>query len=51
MKDFPVLTTKTYTYLTHNHEDNKKAKGKKKFTIKRKLRSEDYIHCLETNQI
>ena len=51
MKDFAVLRAKAYKYLTYNHDDNKNRKGKKRCTIKRKRRFEDYIHCLETNQL
>ena len=42
MKKIFRLRTKTYTYLKDNNEEDKKAKGTKKFVIKRKLNFQDY---------
>ena len=44
MKDFSTFIPKTYSYLTNNsngNEKNIKAKGTKKYVIKRKLKFED----------
>ena len=40
MKEFVGLRAKTYTYLKYNHDEDKKAKDRKKFFIKRKLKFE-----------
>ena len=37
--------------LTDNNNEAKKAKGTKKCLVKRKLKFEDYKHCLETTQL
>ena len=34
MKEFPVLRSKTYSYLTDDSDKNKKAEGTKKCLIK-----------------
>ena len=41
---------KTYSYLTDNNDEHKKAKDTKKCAIKRKLKFEDYKNCLEATQ-
>ena len=44
MKEFSTYTPKTYSYLTNNsnkNEKNIKAKGTKKYVIKRKLKFGD----------
>ena len=51
MKEFVGLRAKTYSYLKHNNDEDKKAKGIKKCIIKRKLKFEDYENCLEASQI
>ena len=48
IKEFAALTVKTYSYLTNK---NVKIKGTKKRMIKRKLKFEDYKHCLEATQL
>ena len=37
MKEFAPLRAKTYSYLKDNNGDDKKAKGKKKCSIKKRL--------------
>ena len=44
MKEFPVLKSKTYSYLTDDGDKNKKAEGTKKCLIKQKLRFQDCEH-------
>ena len=51
MTEFVVLTPKTYSYLTDDYEEDKKAKGTKKCVIKRRLKFNDYKDCLLNNQI
>ena len=51
MKEFAILRAKTYSYLRHNNDENKKVKSTKKCVIKRKLKFEDYKNCLEATQI
>ena len=45
------LRGKTYNYLLDDGSENKKAKGTKKYVIKRKLKFEYYKNCLEATQI
>ena len=42
MKETAVLRPKTYSYLTENNKENKKAKDTKKWVMKRKVKFEDY---------
>ena len=51
MKEFAGLRAKTYSYLKDNNDEDKKAKGKQKSVIKRKLKFQDYKNCLEAVQI
>ena len=51
MAKFAALRPKTYSYLTDDNEENKKAKGIKKCVIKQKLKSGDYKNYLEANQL
>ena len=51
MTEFAALRAKTYSYSTDNKDEDKKAKGTKKCVIKRKLKFEDYKHCLEPTQL
>ena len=46
MTKFFTLRSKTYSYLTDDCEEDKKAKGTKKCAIKRKLKFNDYEDCL-----
>ena len=41
MTEFPALRPKTYSYLTDDDDEIKKAKGTKKCFVKRKLKFRD----------
>ena len=47
MKKVSALRAKRYSYLTDNNDEVKKAKGTKKCVIRRKVKFEDYKHCLK----
>ena len=47
MKEFAALRAKTYSYLTGNNDEDKKAKGTKNCVIKEKLKLEDVKNCSE----
>ena len=49
MTEFVALRPKTYSYLTDDCEEDKKAKGTKKCVIKRRLKFSDYKDCLMNN--
>ena len=49
--EFVGLRPKTYSYLTDNGNNNKKAKGTQKCIIKRILKFNDYKNCLLNNEI
>ena len=51
MTELVSLRPKTYSYLTDNGSENKKAKGTKKFVIKQRLKCDDYENCLLDNKI
>ena len=51
MTKFVGLTVKTYSYLTDDGSEDKKAKGTKKCVIKRKFKFENYKNCLEATQL
>ena len=51
MAEFVALIPKTYSYLTDDCKEDKKAKGTKKCVIKRKLKFNDYKGCLLNNEI
>ena len=51
MTEFAALIPKTYSYLTDDCEEDKKAKGTKKCVIKRRLTFNDYRYCLLNNEI
>ena len=51
MTEIVALRPKTYSYLTDDCEEDKKAKGTKKCVIKRRLKFNDYKDCLLNNQI
>ena len=50
MTKFVVLRPKTYSYLTDDCKENKKAKGTKKCVIKRRFKFNDYKDCLLNNK-
>ena len=51
MTEFVALRPKTYSYLTDDCEEDKKAKGTKKCVIKQRLKFNDYKDSLLNNQI
>ena len=51
MTKFVRLRANTYSYLKDDGSEDKKAKGTKKYVIKRKLKFENYKNCLEVNQL
>ena len=51
LTEFVSLRPKTYSYLTDDCEEDKKAKGTKKSVIKRRLKFNDYKDCLLNNDI
>ena len=51
MTKFVALRPKTYSYLTDDCKEDKKAKRKKKCVIKRRLKFNVYKDCLLSNQI
>ena len=51
MTKFVGLRAKTYSYLTEDCSEDKKARGSKKCVIKRKLRFENYKNCLEATEL
>ena len=44
--EFVTLRPKTYSYLTDDGKEDKKAKGTKKCVIKRMIKFDDYKNCL-----
>ena len=51
MKNFVGLRKKTYSYLTYDSNEDKKARGAKEYGIKRKHRFENNRNCLEATQL
>ena len=51
MTEFVALRPKTYSYLTDDCKEDKKAKGTKKCVIKRRLKFNDYKNSLLNNEI
>ena len=51
MTKLVALRPKTYSYLTDDCKEDKKAKGTKKCVIKRRLKFNDYKDCLLNNKI
>ena len=50
MIELVALRPKTYSYLMHDDTEHKKAKGTKKYVIKRRLKCNDYKDCLFKNK-
>ena len=48
---FVALRPKTYSYLTDDCKENKKAKGTKKCVIKRMIKFNDYKNCLLKDEV
>ena len=51
MTEFVTLRRKTYSYLTDDCKENKKAKGTKKLVIKRMIKFDDYKKCLLNSEV
>ena len=51
MTKFVELRAKTYSYLTDDDSEDKKAKGTENCVIERKLKFENYKSCLEATQL
>ena len=49
--EFVTLRPKTYSYLTDDCKEDKKAKGTKKCVIKRMIKFNDYENCLLKDEI
>ena len=49
IREFVALRPKTYSYITNDCIEMKKAKGTKKCVVKKMLRFEDYKKCLFSN--
>ena len=49
--EFVTLRPKTYSYLTDDCKEDKKAKGTKKFEIKRMIKFNDYENCLLKDEV
>ena len=49
--EFIALRPKTYSYLTDDCKEDKKAKGTKKFVIKRMIKFDDYKNCLLNGEV
>ena len=49
--EFVTLRPKTYSYLTDDCKEDKKAKGTKKCVIKRMIKFNDYKNCLLKDQV
>ena len=50
MIEFVGLRAKSYRQLIEDGNEDKKAKGTKKSSIKRKLEFQDYKNCLDATQ-
>ena len=49
--EFVTLRPKTYSYLTDDSKEDKKAKGTKKCVIKRMIKFDDYKKCLLNGEV
>ena len=49
--EFVALRPKTYSYLTDDYKEDKKAKGTKKCVIKRMIKFNDYKNCLLNDEV
>ena len=49
--EFIPLRPKTYSYLADNCKEDKKAKGTKKYVIKRMIKFNDYKNCLLKDEV
>ena len=51
MTVFTALRAKAYSYSKDGNHEKKKTKGTEKCVMKRKLKFQDYEHCLEATQL
>ena len=51
IREFVALKPKTYSYLTDDCKEDKKAKGTKKCVIKRMIKFDDYKKCLLNDEV
>ena len=51
IREFVALRPKTYSYLTDDCKEDKKAKGTKKCVIKRMIKFDDYKKCLLNDEV
>ena len=51
ISEFVTLRPKTYSYLTDDGKEDKKAKGTKKCVIKRMIKFNDYKNCLLQDEV
>ena len=51
MTEFAALRPKVYSYLIDDGKNDKKAKGTKKYVVKRRLKFNNYRDCLLSNEI
>ena len=51
INEFVALRPKTYSYLTDDCKEDKKAKGIKKYVIKRMIKFNDYKNCLLNGEV
>ena len=51
IKEFVTLRPKTYSYLTNDGKEDKKAKGTKKCIIKKVIKFNDYKKCLLNDEV
>ena len=49
--EFVTSRPKTYSYLTDDRKEDKKAEGTKKFVIKRMIKFNDYKNCLLKDEV
>ena len=49
--EFVTLRPKTYSFLTNNGKEDKKAKGTKKCVIKKMIKFNDYKKCLLNDEV
>ena len=49
--EFVALRPKTYSYLTDDGKEDKKAKGTKKYVIKKMIKFNDYKKCLLNDEV
>ena len=49
--EFVTLRPKTYSYLTDDSKEDKKAKGTEKCVIKKMIKFDDYKKCLLNDKV